>query len=86
MALKRSLILFTLPALSLALALTITGCGRQVSRTLPDATDNHETGEPSGMSIYTDHGTGCQYLTINGRGLTPRLDANGRPICKASKS
>ena len=34
----------------------------------------------SGMSVLTDHLTGCQYL---GRGsLTPRMDANGKQICK----
>ncbi len=35
----------------------------------------------SGMRLYTDHGTGCQYLRA-GDGLTPRLDSAGKPMCK----
>ena len=46
-----------------------------------DATDNHVTGSRSGMRILVDHGTGCQYLRATGGGLTPRLDAQGKPIC-----
>lgn len=46
-----------------------------------DATDNHVTGVRSGMQILTDHGTGCQYLRATGGGLTPRLDAQGKPVC-----
>ena len=33
-------------------------------------------GSRSGMSFYTDHQTGCQYLASNG--LTPRVDGTGR--------
>lgn len=35
----------------------------------------------SGMTPLTDYGTGCQYLTAPGGGVTPRLDPQGRPIC-----
>lgn len=35
----------------------------------------------SGMNLYTDHGTGCQYLATPLGSLTPRLDADGKPIC-----
>ncbi|MCX7570378.1 DUF6440 family protein [Tumebacillus sp. DT12] len=34
--------------------------------------------------VITDQDTGCQYLMptgTGGTGLTPLLDANGRPIC-----
>ena len=31
----------------------------------------------SGLSIYTDHLTGCQYLVSPSGGITPRLDAKG---------
>lgn len=39
-----------------------------------DSTD--PPGGRSGMSIYVDHATGCEYLSR--RGLTPRLDGQGR--------
>lgn len=39
----------------------------------------------SGMAIYTDHGTGCQYLGRVFGGLTPRLDANSKPICGSTR-
>ena len=32
------------------------------------------------MTVHTDSFTGCQYLSFYG--LTPRLDAQGRPICE----
>lgn len=36
----------------------------------------------SGLSIYIDHGTGCQYISVGrGGGLTPRLTANGAHMC-----
>ena len=47
-----------------------------------DATDNHLTGARSQMRILVDHGTGCQYLRTASGGLTPRLDAQGKPMCK----
>lgn len=42
--------------------------------------DTDPVGGRSGMGLYTDAKTGCQYL---GRvyGLTPRLDASGKHIC-----
>lgn len=43
-----------------------------------DDTDGPE--RRSGMSLYTDAGTGCQYVGASG-GLTPRLDAEGKPMC-----
>lgn len=48
-----------------------------------DDTDNHVTGARSNMTVLIDHGTGCQYLRGPGGGLTPRLDATGKPICAA---
>jgi Family of unknown function (DUF6440) len=39
----------------------------------------------SGLVIYTDHLTGCQYLragSVFSRDLTPRLDKQGKQICK----
>ena len=45
-----------------------------------DATDPAE-GERSGMRLYTDAQTGCQYLAASGGSLTPRLSATGEHIC-----
>lgn len=47
-----------------------------------DDTDNKITGVRSDMRILVDHGTGCQYLRSASGGLTPRLDASGKPMCK----
>ena len=38
----------------------------------------------SGLSLHTDQLTGCQYLAKPFGGITPRLDAKGNHICKAS--
>lgn len=43
-----------------------------------DATDGKKR---SGLVIYTDYGTGCQYVATMMGGLSPRLDKNGKPIC-----
>lgn len=44
-----------------------------------DTTDDTTNKTRSGLSLYTDHLTGCQYLRagIFG-GITPRLTANGK--------
>lgn len=47
-----------------------------------DDTDNKVTGARSQMRILVDHGTGCQYLVSIGGGLTPRLDGEGKPMCR----
>lgn len=46
-----------------------------------DSTDDAENGERSGMVLYTDNMTGCQYLEagIIG-GMTPRLDGTGKHV------
>lgn len=35
------------------------------------------------MKIYTDAMTGCEYLSSQTGGLTPRLDKNAKHICKS---
>lgn len=52
-----------------------------------DDTDNLEKKKRSGMRLYTDHKTGCQYISpsIFG-GLTPRLGADGKQICTSKDS
>lgn len=46
-----------------------------------DDTDDKAKRERSGMVLYTDHGTGCQYLRggLLG-GMTARLDGEGRHV------
>ena len=36
----------------------------------------------SGMALYTDHLTGCQYVGKPFGGITPRLRADGKQLCK----
>jgi len=36
----------------------------------------------SGMVVYHDHLTGCEYLASGHGGITPRLDANGKQVCR----
>lgn len=45
--------------------------------------DTDPPGERSGMSVYVDHRTGCQYLRMGLLGGTvPRMDRDGRQICE----
>lgn len=44
-----------------------------------DDTDKSKK-ERSGLCIYVDHRTGVQYVGTEFGGLTPRVDADGRPI------
>ena len=47
-----------------------------------DDTDNEIESLRSGMYLYTDHGTGCQYLSAGfARVLVPRLTATGSHKC-----
>ncbi|WP_025123942.1 MULTISPECIES: DUF6440 family protein [unclassified Serratia (in: enterobacteria)] len=39
----------------------------------------------SGLALYTDVGTGCQYLSVSGSGITPRMDKDGYQVCKGGK-
>jgi hypothetical protein len=46
-----------------------------------DDTDDVENGVRSGMHLYTDSLTGCQYLKGSFFAeLTPRVDGNGRHV------
>ena len=42
-----------------------------------DSTDDLENEVRSGLIIFTDHDTGCEYLGRLISGVTPRLDAEG---------
>lgn len=48
-----------------------------------DNTDDKENSVRSGMSLFTDNLTGCQYLSggLFG-GITPRLNADGKQVCQ----
>lgn len=47
-----------------------------------DSTDDNWR---SGLGLYTDAMTGCQYLSAGGSGITPRVDRAGKHICGASQ-
>lgn len=44
-----------------------------------------DNGENGSLRIHTDKETGCQYIgtawSLGGTALTPRLDAQGKPMC-----
>ncbi len=47
-----------------------------------DDTDSKVTNDRSGMRLYTDYGTGCQYLRAGMlSSMIPRLDSNGDHVC-----
>ena len=48
-----------------------------------DATDPPDG--KSGFGLYTDYGTGCQYLVIHwgfAPAITPRMNAEGKQVCE----
>ena len=48
--------------------------------------DSDPPGGRSGMLIFTDHLTGCQYLSRPFySSLTPRLGADGKQVCRGAK-
>lgn len=47
-----------------------------------DATDDTQSRQRSGLTLYTDYGTGCQYIKGGWFGSTiPRVDKNGKHVC-----
>ena len=65
-------------AVILILAVLFAGCTRV---DYSDDSDDRLSELKSGMVPRTDFLTGCQYLTV-GEAITPRMDANGKQICK----
>ncbi len=52
-----------------------------------DTTDSTTSRKRSGMTLYTDHGTGCQYLKVGMfSNLTPRLNPDGTQKCLEKNS
>ena len=43
--------------------------------------DRSESDGRSGLVVFTDSQTGCQYVGWKFHALTPRLDNNGKQIC-----
>lgn len=39
--------------------------------------DDTDGSERSGLKLHTDHGTGCQYVSTPGGGITPRMSVDG---------
>lgn len=48
-----------------------------------DDTDE-PNGKRSGMVVYTDYGTGIQYISTTAGGLTVRVDQDGKPMIDSS--
>lgn len=71
---------------AIGLALIVVGVSLLALPLQPlDDTDNRQTGERSGVSLITDHGTGCQYLRTGWGGITPRIGPDGKPVCKVQQ-
>lgn len=43
--------------------------------------DSTDGAQRSNMKLHTDAMTGCQYLSVSGGGITPRLGLDGKQIC-----
>lgn len=59
-----------------ATLLALAGCAKD---------DTDPDGGRSGMTPYTDALTGCQYLVVKGvysRAMYPRMDRDGKQVCK----
>lgn len=61
-----------------ALGVILLGCTKKEG---PPALSNYDYDRTSDMTVRTDPLTGCQYLT-SGHGITPRMGADGKQICK----
>ena len=46
-----------------------------------DVSDDAKNNKRSNMTVYTDYGTGCQYIRAGMGGITPRLDESGKIMC-----
>ena len=72
-----------MPGIAFAFLL-IVFAGYMVASLLDKNLPKDDTDSPdgrNGMVLLTDHLTGCQYLRAGG-GVTPRMDRNGKQICR----
>jgi len=68
---------FLIVAFIAAVLLALTGCAPRDDTDPPNSR--------SGMGLRTDALTGCQYLTygtVYGAAITPRMDRDGKQVCK----
>lgn len=72
----RALTIIALVVLALVSGWALSGCGQTTT----------ETQGTFGLKVFIDSGTGCQYVavgsTIDGHSVTPRMDRDGKQICK----
>lgn len=54
--------------------------GVLLATALESQDDTDSPYQRSGMRLFTDHGTGCQYLGSMRGPFTPRLDAAGKQV------
>jgi hypothetical protein len=71
-----------LPRLALALA---AGVSILLAASCAPHDDTDPPGGRSGLRLFTDHHTGCQYLGNPFGGITPRVDREGRHICNVDR-
>ena len=51
-----------------------------------DSTDDIANKDRSGLMLYVDHGTGCEYLGKVFGPPVPRLDRFGKQVCRAPRN
>lgn len=73
---------FDTALIAAAFALLLSGCTLEIPR---DDTDP-PSGPRSGLVVFIDHLTGCEYLALSinntASPLTPRLQPDGKPVCR----
>ncbi len=65
-----------LDGLGLILLIMLVVCWGRTGR------DDSDGKERSGLIVYTDNLTGCQYLGTVVGAITPRLDKDGKIVCR----
>ena len=50
------------------------------------ASNTDGLGYRSGVTLFTDQITGCQYLRTSEGSITPRLNAQGKQLCSHNKT
>lgn len=63
-------------ALILMVIAALTACGKR-----PEPSPDQEA-VSTGLTVYHDRGTGCEYLRAGSGALTPRLGPDGKQVCK----
>lgn len=66
---------YTMTALMVVLVATLSVTGCKIEEREPYKALS------SRPSLFTDPVTGCQYIVMQDRGVTPRLNIEGKPMC-----